>query len=390
MKRFEAGKYLDLFRRELLERVIPFWLEHSLDRECGGYFTCLDRDGRVYDTTKFMWLQSRQVWMLSRLYNSLDKNEVWLDAARLGFEFIRKYGRDQSSGRVYFSLARDGRPLSIQRKIFAEVFYVMALNEYSRAAGDREINKEAVEIFEKVIKWAADPAALGRPLLEGQRPSSSLAVPMSILWMAEQLGRGGDEKAFQPFIDNSIKGILLHLKSEKKIVLENVAPDGSLLDGTNGRLINPGHAIEAGWFVLEEARKTGDREVKEKALKMIEWSLEKGWDKEYGGIFYFLDAEDFPSPHLEWFMKLWWPHCEAAYATLLAFRETGDKHFAALFQKVADYAFSRFSDPLYGEWFGYLDRHGMPTHTLKGGAYKGFFHVPRFLLLSIKLLEEIA
>jgi N-acylglucosamine 2-epimerase len=183
--------------------------------------------------------------------------------------------------------------------------------------------------------------------------------------------------------------MLLHTRQDKKIVLENVAPDGSLLEGSLGRLINPGHAIEAGWFLLERARKTGNRKLAEAAVSMIEWSFEKGWDPEHGGIFYFLDSEGAPPLQLEWFMKLWWPHTEAMYALLLAWTHTGEQRFLEKFRLVADYTLDRFRDPGHGEWFGYLDRQGKPTHTLKGGAYKGCFHVPRFLLLSIRLLEEI-
>ncbi len=58
------------FEQELFENVIPFWEKHSPDPENGGYFNCLDRDGYVYDTTKHVWLQARQVFMFSKLSNS--------------------------------------------------------------------------------------------------------------------------------------------------------------------------------------------------------------------------------------------------------------------------------------------------------------------------------
>lgn len=388
MSKLDTGKYLDLFRTELYDNVLPFWLDHSLDSEHGGYFNCLDRDGRVYDTTKHMWLQCRQVWMLSRLYNALEKRDSWLAAARSGVDFIRKYGRSRD-GRVYFSLSRKGSPVFIQRKIFAECFYIMALDEYSRAVGNLELKKEALEMFAKVLAWKDNPAALGRPVLSGQPEVSSLAVPMIILWVANQLAEGEKDAPFKELMEKSTAEMLLHPRHDKKIVLENVAPDGSLLEGGLGRLINPGHAIEAGWFLLERARKTGNHELGKAAISMIEWSFEKGWDPEHGGIFYFMDSEGAPPFQLEWFMKLWWPHCEALYALLLAWHATGDQRFANWFEQVADYAMSRFRDPVHGEWFGYLDREGTPTHTLKGGAYKGCFHVPRFLLLCIKLLEKI-
>jgi len=335
-----------------------------------------------------MWLQCRQVWMLSRLYNTLEKRASWLEAAALGVDFIRKYGRD-SRGRIFFSLSREGRPIFIQRKIFAECFYIMALDEYSRAVADLELKKEARELFDKVLLWKDDPAALGRPMLEGQPALSSLSVPMIVLWVADQLAKGEKNAPYKELMEKSTAEMLLHARHEEKIVLENVAPDGSPLEGGVGRLMNPGHAIEAGWFLLERAKKTADKELAETAVSMIEWSFEKGWDPEHGGIFYFLDSKGAPPFQLEWFMKLWWPHCEALYALLLAWHETGEQRFADWFEHVADYTLSRFRDPVHGEWFGYLDREGRPTHTLKGGAYKGCFHVPRFLLLCIKLLEKI-
>ena len=55
------------YKEELLNNVLPFWIQHSQDKECGGYFTCLDQFGKVFDTDKFIWLQGREVWMFSML-----------------------------------------------------------------------------------------------------------------------------------------------------------------------------------------------------------------------------------------------------------------------------------------------------------------------------------
>jgi len=385
---FPAEKYLKLFREELYSRVLPFWLEHSLDRECGGYFTCLDRKGGVYDSTKYMWLQSRQVWMFSKLYNEVEKNPDWLEAARLGYEFISAHGRGPE-GRVYFSLDRRGRPKFIQRKVFAECFYIMALAEYSRAAGEPSLKEEAERMFAQVLEWLEDPGALGRPLLEGNPPVSELAVPMITLSIVDEIAAHSDSTAHEPLIEKCLSEIRLHLKPELKLVPENVAPDGGLLEGAQGRLVNPGHSIEAGWFVLNQGLERKDEAARRMGLQMIDWSYEFGWDERYGGLYYFMDSEGRPPLQLEWSMKLWWPHTEAAYALLLAYSATGEQRYAERFEQVADYAFRHFSDPEYGEWYGYLDRQGRPTHELKGGAYKGCFHLPRFLWLSIELLEKM-
>ena len=87
-------KLASLYKNELLDSVLPFWLEHSQDHEYGGYFTCLDREGKVFDTDKFIWLQCREVWMFSMLYNKVEKRKEWLDCAVQGGEFLKKYGHD--------------------------------------------------------------------------------------------------------------------------------------------------------------------------------------------------------------------------------------------------------------------------------------------------------
>ena len=98
-------KLASLYKDELLDSVLPFWLEHSQDHEYGGYFTCLDREGKVFDTDKFIWLQCREVWMFSMLYNKVEKRKEWLDCAVQGGEFLKKYGHD-SYYNWYFSLDR--------------------------------------------------------------------------------------------------------------------------------------------------------------------------------------------------------------------------------------------------------------------------------------------
>ncbi len=74
------------WRRRLSEElhgsVLPFWMEHSLDREQGGYINQLDWDGARFGDDKRVWLQGRQVWMLSKLFGAAG-DERHLDAARI-------------------------------------------------------------------------------------------------------------------------------------------------------------------------------------------------------------------------------------------------------------------------------------------------------------------
>ena len=118
---------------------------------------------------------------------------------------------------------------------------------------------------------------------------------------------------------------------------------------------------------------------------MLDWMWEWGWDREYGGLFYFRDAKGLPS-HEYWHdMKFWWPHTEAMNATLRAWLLTGEHRQLERFEQVKAWSYAHFPDPEYGEWFGYLHRDGSLSCDLKGTMFKGPFHIPRVLLTRIRL-----
>lgn len=378
------ASYAARYRAHLEESVIPFWLQHSLDHEYGGQFTCLDRDGSIYDTKKYMWLQGRAVWMFSRLYNEFDRRQEFLDAATLICRFMRRYGRDPQ-GRVYFSLTREGEPYFYQRKPYAAVFYMLGLLEYARATGDQECLNEAVEVFWQIDRWIRNPALLDRPALTGNPPVSSLANVMVLASMAIELARVSDDLRYVQVIRDAMDGVVRHYDPQRRILIEHVALDRrDLRAWPEGRLFSPGHSIEVAWFLLHMLEFVPSEDHRRLAFDVLEGSLEYGWDREYGGLYYFMDIEGKPTLQLESTMKLWWPHTEAIYALTLAYTLTGEERWMRWLERVDDYAFHTFVDPVEGEWFGYCDRRGDLALTSKGGNYKGFFHVPRALLFSVQ------
>lgn len=372
---------------ELFERTIPFWLKNSLDTLNGGYYTCLSRDGAIYDTTKYVWLQGRQVWMLSKLYRCVEAQPILLDSARLGIEFLRSHAYTPD-GQVYFSLDEVGRPKQLQRKMYSACFLLMALAEFGRASGDESYLQEAAELWKRIWDWAFHPEKLGRPNFAGVEPSTTLATPMILLNVIEELTDGKFEK-FRAEVELCIEVLMRHVHADQEKVFENVGLQGQCLQGIEGRLLNPGHAIEGGWFLHNWAIRLGRNDLSEIARDMIRWSFRDGWDQEFGGIHYFLDSSGREPVQLEWDMKLWWPHCEALYAHLLNYSLFSESEDWSLFALVDAYSWDKFRDPEYGEWYGYLNRQGTPTHHFKGGPYKGCFHLPRALWLCWSLLKKL-
>lgn len=381
--------YAEIYRKDLTEQVIPFWLKNSLDRECGGYFTCLDHDGSVYDRKKYIWLQGREVWMFCRLYNEFDNKPEYLDAAKLGLDFLRKNVYD-TQGRCFFSLQRDGRPFFYQRKPYGAVFYMLALLEYFKATNDESALHESVELFHKIRKWIADPTLMGRLELAGGLKCSGLADTMVVASMVIELKNYYHDEGFDSIITTARKGIKKHYDPQLRIFRELVPLCGeNISEHPEGRLFSPGHSIEVAWFLLHLLELQDDPQAREMAFNVIEGSLELGWDKEFGGLYYFMDLAGKPTLQLESSMKLWWPHTEALYALVLAAKLTGKKKYFDWLDKVHDYAYSHFVDEQYGEWFGYCDRRGNLALTCKGGNYKGFFHVPRALLMCMQAIERL-
>ncbi len=383
----ELNKYSALYKDELFHSVIPFWLKKSPDHECGGYFTCLDRQGNVFDTDKFMWLQGREVWFFSMLCNNGEKRQEWLDMALLGADFMKNYGRD-TAGNWYFSLTRDGKPLVQPYNIFSDCFAAMAFGELYKATGNEEHKLLAINTFNNILKRKDHPKGIYNKAYPGTRPLKSFSLPMILcnltLIMEEVWGKENVDQFIEPLIHEVTE---VFYDRESGLILENVSPDGSFSDSFEGRLVNPGHVNEAMWFMMDLAVRKNDKNLIDRATGILLRSTEAGWDKKHGGIFYFLDIKGHPQQQLEWDQKLWWVHIETLIAMASAYILTGNEKCRAWFETIHEYTWNHFRDPEFPEWYGYLNRQGEPLLPLKGGKWKGCFHVPRGLYKIWKLLE---
>ena len=385
-------KLSDRYRNELLDNVLPFWLENSQDREYGGYFSCLNRDGSVYDTDKFIWLQGREVWMFAMLYNNVEKNRQWLDCAVQGAEFLKKYGHDENWD-FYFSLDRKGNPLVQPYNIFSNTFACMAFAQLAKATGNEEYAQIARRIFGRILERRSNPKGQWCKAYPGTRPMKDFALPMIICNMALEIEDILEDKSvLEQTIDTCLHEVFdVFYKPELGCMLENVSSvDGSPVDCFEGREINPGHDLEALWFMMNLGVRRDDKALIEKCVEISLNVIERGWDKEFGGIYYFLDAKGVPQQKLEWDQKLWWVHIESAIAMLKGYQLTGNEKCLEWFSKLDAYLWDNFKDKEYPEWFGYLNRRGEVLLPLKGGKWKGCFHVPRGLFQCWKTLEALS
>lgn len=378
------------YKSELLDKVVPFWLEKSQDLEHGGYFTCLERNGDVFDTDKFVWLQGREVWMFATLYNKVEKRREWLDFAIQGAEFLKKHGHDGNLN-WYFALDREGNPLVEPYNIFSYTFAVIAFGQLSIATGNQEYADIAKRTFDIVLSKVDNPKGKWNKAAPGARSLKSFALPMILCNVALEIEPLLDADFMEKTINTCIHEVMdVFYRPELGLIVEHLSTEGELVDCFDGRLLNPGHAIEAMWFIMDLGKRLGRQDLIEKAVQIALNEAEYGWDKKHGGIFYFMDRLGRPCQQLEWDQKLWWVHIETLITMLKGYQLTGNAKCLEWFERVHNYVWTHFTDKEYPEWFGYLNRQGEVLLSLKGGKWKGCFHVPRGLFQCWQILEDLA
>ncbi len=379
----------DRYRRELLDDILPFWLEHGYDKEHGGVYTCVDRAGNLMDSTKSVWFQGRCGFVYAFAYNNIERRPEYLEMSKNCIDFIEKYCFD-TDGRMYFEVTADGRPLRKRRYVFSECFAAIAMSEYSLATGNREYAEKSLKLFKDILRFVDTPGILEPKYLPTQQAQGH-SVTMILINTASRIREVIQDPVLDEQIDRSLSAIKNYfMHPEFEALLEMVGPNGELIDTIAGRVINPGHCIETSWFLLEESKHRGwDSEIKDMALQILDWSWKWGWDDDFGGIINFRDCKGFPAQDYSQDMKFWWPQTEAVIATLYAFEATGDEHYLEMHNLASDWMMEFLPDPVYGEWFGYLHRDGSVAQPAKGNLFKGPFHIPRMLVKSQVLIDEI-
>lgn len=381
--------WAESYKKDLTENIMPFWMKYGLDRENGGVYTCVDRDGSLMDTTKSVWFQGRFAFICSFAYNNVEKNQEWLDAAKSTLEFIEKHCFDEQ-GHMYFSVTAEGKPLRKRRYVFSETFAAIAMSEYALATGDQHWAKRAIQVFENTQRFLATPGFLPAKF-EADVKLQGHSIVMILINVGSCIRKVVDDPKLTQQIDESIEKLKKYfIHPEFKCLLETVGENGEFIDTNMTRTINPGHCIETSWFIMEEAKLRGwDKPMLDMALQVFDWSWDWGWDKQYGGIINFRDCKNLPPQDYSQDMKFWWPQCETIIASLYAYLGTGDEKYLYRHERISEWTYAHFPDAEYGEWYGYLHRDGTVAQPAKGNLYKGPFHIPRMMIKGYMLCQEI-
>ncbi len=368
-------------RKILTSDILPFWLGEAIDTVNGGIYTCLDREGKIYGTDKSVWFQGRALWTFSKAYNCIEKRDEYLAAAENIYKFLPVC--TDTDGRMFFTVTADGRELQKRRYYFSETFAAIGCAEYYKATGREDVRRDAEKYFAVAYDCFTGVRKNPPKINPDNLALKALSPVMIMLSTASVMRSMRDEKS--DFYDRVCGECLDEILSggflTERALLESVSRDGRAVDTPTGRIVNPGHSMEAAWFLMLEGMRRGRRDVIDAAARIIDITLPLGWDKKHGGIIAFTDIDGRPPVQLEWDMKLWWPQCETAIAARLAYLLLGDEKYLDLYREVKCYYDECFRDSEAGEWYGYLHYDNTPSTTLKGNIFKGPFHIPRLYML---------
>lgn len=375
------------FKSYLTDNVLDFWLKNSLDFENGGIFTQLDKNGDIYGTEKSVWFQGRALWVFSKAYNLVEQKKGYLEASENIYRFLPSC--TDTDGRMFFVVAKDGTPIQKRRYFFSETFAAIGCAEYYKACKKPEVWEDAKKYFDMACRVFYN-VELTEPKFTnlGLKALSPVMIMLSTAQVMASVGVDSDK--YNEIAMDMAKRITDggFINKELGALLENVKENGEFCDTPTGRLVNPGHSLEAAWFLMSEGILEGDKNLLEIGKEIIDFTMPRGLDKENGGIIAFTDVLGKPATALEWDMKLWWPQCEAIIANKMAYLLFGDEKYNENYQQLLDYAFKNFEDKENGEWYGYLHYDNTPSTFIKGNIFKGPFHLPRMLMILFALERD--
>lgn len=411
---------LQFYIDHLKNTLLPFWLR-SVDWEDGGFLNCYDNTGsRLVSTDKFTWSQGRFVWMYAKLASTsvdlFDKQEreYFLKLAGHGAKFLMEHCL-LGNGNCAFLMDKKGNPklaASSDRydsSIYADCFVIAGLAKYAAVSGDRSSFEFAYRLYVSVMariqsgSYVTEPYPIPPGYQSHGIPMTLLNVTQELLEAEETLHGDRAEELMinmQAFMDHICEEFI----DEHFVLNEMIGLENQRVDSLLGRYCNPGHTIEDMWFVVHAALKLGKEGYVSKAGRTASKMIELGWDDEYGGLFLFIDREGGPPKgskegiehtsmvkqiEQNWDCKLWWPHSEALYTSLLCYKLAGAPKLLAQYEMLHEYTFRTFPNPdtSVGEWIQIRSRSGEPINQIVALPVKDPYHIVRNMIYLIELLS---
>ncbi len=390
--------------RILTTNVVPFWYPGTLDTEHGGYRLNHGPDGAYRGTAdKYLVTQARGVWFFSRLARSTYGTKAHLEAAELGYRFLRDRMWDDEFGGFYWAVDSSGtRAVLPDKHCYGQSFGLYALSEYYLATKDPEAKALAQTLFTLLVTRAHDGRFGGyietfapnrTPRVSGPNymgVTSGLKLMNTHLHLMEALtsyyAAIEDPRAREPLQELFVIQSNTVVRKDVGACTDKYAPDWTPLAGPEFDRVSFGHDIENVWLLIAacNALKLPNELCIELYDSLFGYALAYGYDAEEGG---FYDSGPFFQP-ADRRQKTWWVQAECMVSALWMFRLTNDPRYWDCFEKTLQWILARQVDWQGGDWHADILPNGKASGD-KAGPWKDPYHQGRALLEASELLEEL-
>ncbi len=269
IKKLEALR--EEVKDELVNDILPFWMNRMTDREQGGFYGRIDGNNCLHpDASKGAILNARILWTFSAAFRLLKKPE-YLETATRAKRYLLDFFYDKQYGGIFWELNADGTPSDAKKQIYALGFAIYGLSEYARATGDREALEYAVRLFEVIEKYSFDPVQNGyvealtrewQPIQDmrlsdkDENEKKTMNTHLHILEPYANLYRVWKDERLEKQLRNLIKVFVTRILDAESGHLNLFFEE----DWSNKyHIISYGHDIEASWLIHEAALALGDQ-----------------------------------------------------------------------------------------------------------------------------------
>lgn len=404
----------------LRQTLLPFWLDHGWDSECGGFLTYFDGQGRpTGETTKTFLMQIRMLFTFSSAHRAGYGDGRCGDLARRGAEFIlRHYWDKEHTGWIWIA-DRNGNPIVSDKVGYGQSFALYAFSEYFLATGDHRGRQAALDTYTAICSHMIDtrhggfyeimqadwqPAAAGK--CGGDRKSMDVHMHMmeALTTFYEMSGCPTYRRRLLEVID-ILTSQMLHAEygtGYMQYSLDFQPLPAIIFDVQWGRDAEPeqgphrpldhtsyGHNVEFIWLLLHAADILGlpRRQYAQVVRRICDQCLEYGIDWEYGGVFV-EGPHNGPTTLTE---KQFWQQAEVMIGLLDAYMMFNDDRYWQAFCNIYDFVFEKFVNlPAGGEWYERLDRFGNPIDNALAHAWKINYHTVRSMIQVVQRLNAMA
>ena len=378
LSHFDSNELITLYRR-CVDRCLPFWYEHGVDHELGGFFGDVQDDGSLGSDVKGGWYQGFGIWLFAHFHNEWDGDARYLEAARRGWRFMAAHGRD-GDGCWVMTLSREGNAIEGATSILTDAYLAHGLVELYKADRDNGYLDVARQALIRVGERIQSPDfCLSAPSYT-EPHSLNGAWSTVLLPVSDFLGLSPDDSGLLEISDLCLHAVLdKHLDAETGLIIEALAPDGTAYTGTQCDVVKPGAAAESCAAIMIEADRRGDRALRTRAVEVLRSHLETCWDPEYGGIFYETDLRGNPVTD----RKDAWAQAEFMRALMLARTTEKNEWIAEGYERIHEWAFSTYATESDDLWRLSASREGQLLENRK----LDMVHHPRMLLTILRILE---